>query len=275
MEITVIVPTYCPMDYLWECLNSLCEQTLSKDKYEVIVVLNGCKEPYHSSILNFINNHQDVQWVYIQTDQGGVSNARNVAIDSAKGEYITFLDDDDYISPFYLDELSILASKDTVSLCYPLAFEDGTHVTFPYSITQNYHSNYKRGKQSFIRARKFFSGPVYKLIHRDIIGSRRFNTKFRNGEDSLFMFYISDRLKYVDFTSKNAVYYRRIRSSSANQTQTIAYVISNCYKMFIEYSNIFFRNCRTYSFKYYVICILGLCHQVLHSLKIAIIPPKK
>lgn len=275
MEITVIVPTYRPMDYLWECLNSLCGQTISKDKFEVIIVLNGCKEPYHSSILNFINKHQDVQWVYIQTDQCGVSNARNIAIDNAKGEYITFIDDDDYVSPSYLEELYIYARKDTVSLCYPLAFKDGTRIFFPYSITENHDSIYKRGKQSYISARKFFSGPVYKLIHRDIIGSRRFNTKFRNGEDSLFMFDISNRLKYVDFTSNNAIYYRRIRCASASHTQTIAYVIKNCFKMFIEYSSIFFRNFRAYSLKYYIICILGLCHQVLYVLKIAIISPEK
>ena len=193
----------------------------------------------------------------------------------AKGEYITFIDDDDYISPSYLDELSNLASKDTVSLCYPLAFKDCTRISYPYSITKNYHSIYKKRKQSYISARKYFSGPVYKLIHRDIIGDRRFNTKFRNGEDSLFMFDISDRLKYVDFTSKNAIYYRRIRSASASQTQTMAYIIRNCFNMFIEYSSIFFRNCSDYSLKYYIICILGLCHQVLHALKIAIISPKK
>lgn len=270
MDITVIVPTYHPGDYLWECLNSLCNQTISKSKYEVIIVLNGCNEPYNTSILNYLKNNPSVQWVYVHSEQGGVSNARNIALDKANGEYITFIDDDDFISPSYLEELYMLAREDVVPLCYPLAFTDGSCTTFPYSITKNYHSAFKRGKQSYINARKFFSGPVYKLIHRDIIGVKRFNTKFRNGEDSLFMFEISDHLKFVEFTSQNAIYYRRIRRASASQTQTVAYVMKNCCKMFIEYSNIYYRNCRAYNLKYYIICILGLCHQILHAMQLSL-----
>lgn len=40
-KISVIIPTYLPKDYLWECMDSLENQTLSKDEFEVILVLNG------------------------------------------------------------------------------------------------------------------------------------------------------------------------------------------------------------------------------------------
>ena len=50
MEISVIIPTFRPQDYLWECLDSLFSQTLPKDQYEVIVILNGEREPYHEMI---------------------------------------------------------------------------------------------------------------------------------------------------------------------------------------------------------------------------------
>lgn len=49
-KISVIIPTYAPKDYLWECLGSLENQTLSKDEFEVILVLNGEREPYESLI---------------------------------------------------------------------------------------------------------------------------------------------------------------------------------------------------------------------------------
>ena len=49
-KISVIIPTYTPKDYLWECLGSLENQTLSKDEFEVILVLNGEREPYESLI---------------------------------------------------------------------------------------------------------------------------------------------------------------------------------------------------------------------------------
>ena len=49
-KISVIIPTYLPKDYLWECMDSLENQTLSKDEFEVILVLNGEREPYESNI---------------------------------------------------------------------------------------------------------------------------------------------------------------------------------------------------------------------------------
>ncbi len=102
MKISVIVPTYKPKDYLWECLESIYNQTFSKKEYELILVLNGCDEPYGTRIVSWLNEHTDLQVLYIQTDIGGVSNARNMALDIANGEYITFIDDDDFISPSYL-----------------------------------------------------------------------------------------------------------------------------------------------------------------------------
>ena len=54
MIITVIIPTYKPQNYLWECLNSLQSQTLPKDDFEVVLVLNGCSEPWKGEIEKFI-----------------------------------------------------------------------------------------------------------------------------------------------------------------------------------------------------------------------------
>ena len=126
MKISVIIPTYKPQDYLWECLNSLVAQTFPKEDFEVILVLNGCCEPWKSNIQQYIDARmQGMNVNYIQTDEGGVSNARNIALDFAKGDYVTFIDDDDLISPTYLEELYEKAAPDTVSLCYPYAFNDG------------------------------------------------------------------------------------------------------------------------------------------------------
>ena len=53
------------------------------------------------------------------------------------------------------------------------------------------------------------------MIHRGVVANRRFDVRFKNGEDSLFMYSISDRFNNVTFTSKDAIYYRRYRSNSA------------------------------------------------------------
>lgn len=116
MKVSVIIPTYKPQKYLWDCLCSMNEQTMRKEDFEVILVLNGCNQPYYSQILDWKAAHKDLNLNVIQTDQGGVSNARNIALDTAKGEYITFVDDDDYFSTTCLQEMLDIATPDTIVL---------------------------------------------------------------------------------------------------------------------------------------------------------------
>ncbi len=232
MKISVIIPSYKPQDYLWQCLNSLASQTLSKEEFEIILVLNGCNEPFNSDIKKYINNHQDLQFNFIQTNQGGVSNARNLALNEAIGEYITFIDDDDYVSPSYLEELYAKSALDTIALCYPYAFKDGNpEKQLPYRITNAYNSLSRFGKQPYLKSRKFFSGPCMKLIPRHMVENRRFDINFKNGEDALYMFLISDHFKYVDYTSTKAIYYRRIRVGSASCKKSIAYKFCNSIRL--------------------------------------------
>lgn len=78
---------------------------MPQEEFEVILILNGCREPYSKAIESFISKHPAGNLTMLQTDIPGVSNARNIGIDNARGEFLTFIDDDDYISPTYLQEL--------------------------------------------------------------------------------------------------------------------------------------------------------------------------
>ena len=219
MKVSVIIPTYKPQDYIWTCLESLINQTLSYEHYEVIVVLNGCCEPWKSQIEGYVaSNMSTMNVTFIQTDSPGVSNARNLGIDVMKGQYLFFMDDDDYISNTCLQEMLSLQNGDVVVECYPYAFDDGDQSIEQraYGLTSSYDYcvEHKCNKLNST-ARKFFSGPCMKLIPSSYIGNRRFDTRFKVGEDSIFMFAISDKINDVIFTSKNAVYYRRYRKGSA------------------------------------------------------------
>ena len=266
MKITVIVPTYKPQSYLWECLDSIYNQTVSKSDYELILVLNGCNEPYNSQIKDWLSEHKDLQVQFIQTDQGGVSNARNIAIDNARGEYVTFIDDDDLISTAYLKELYEKATPDTVSLCYPYAFNDGDFgKQLPYRITDafDYCVKNKCTKISS-KVRKFFSGPCMKLIPFSFIQNRRFDKRFKNGEDTLFMFLISDRIHNIAFTSKNAIYYRRVRVGSAsNQERVFKTILTSQMLLTKEYLKIYLTNIPKYNFSFFLTRMMGAIYSVL------------
>lgn len=216
LKVSVIVPTYKPKDYIWTCLDSLLAQTMDKQDFEVILVLNGDREPYETDIRYYILLHPELKIIFHYSENAGVSNARNIALDIASGEYITFIDDDDYVSSSYLEELYFASRPDTIGLSYLFEFVDGQPRKQVWSGVNNiYRKYYQKQPVSFTLARKYFAGPCMKMIHRNCIMNRRFNTKFQNGEDSIYMFLISDKFKYVSFTSDKAIYYRRYREGSA------------------------------------------------------------
>ena len=95
MKISIIIPTYKPGPYLKDCLESINNQTMNKKCFEVIIVLNGVIKPYIECIYNLTKMY-DFNSVVITTETPGVSNARNIGLIRAQGEYVCFIDDDDY-----------------------------------------------------------------------------------------------------------------------------------------------------------------------------------
>lgn len=261
MKVSVIIPTYKPGAYIWECLESLVRQTFPKNDFEVILVLNGCGEPFKGQIEAFISSKmRGMNVVFIQTDTPGVSNARNMALDVAKGDFVTFIDDDDYVSAEFLEGLYESADEDTVSLCYPYAFYDGKpDVQLKYGITEAYELCVKHGCRGLSSTdRKFFSGPCMKLINMSFIHGRRFDVHFRNGEDSLFMFLISDKIKKLALAPRTAVYYRRYRRDSAvTRKRSCLDRIINAMRIIREYVKIYVKAYREYNLNFFITRILA------------------
>lgn len=247
--------------FIGMCLNSVYNQTFHKSDYELALVLNGCKGPFNAQIKEWLSKHSDLQVQYLQTDKGGVSNARNIALDKVNGEYVTFIDDDDIISPMYLEELYENVNPDTVSLCYPYAFNDGKieKQLSLYGVTDayNYCTEHKCNKLTSM-VRKYFFGPCMKLFPMSFIQDRRFDVRFKNGEDSLFMFLISDKIKKFAFTSKDAVYYRRyIDNSAYTRSKTKREIIANKTSLIKAYISIYLRRPQKYSLLFFITRLLG------------------
>ena len=260
MNVTIVIPTYKPHDYLWQCLDSFRNQTFDKSLYEIILVLNGPQDPYKSKINEYLAKHMfGVNVNFIATEAAGVSNARNLGIDAARGEYIGFVDDDDFVSPGYIEELYRNAAPDVIPVAYAISFfDEKPDVLIPYRKTLCYDARHKYGKQSVNPVSTYFSGPVYKLIHRDIIGARRFDTSFANGEDTIFNFEISDRFKYVVLTSKNATYYwRRRKGSSQSNLAKFSARWNRAIKMILKFNAIYIPNFWKYNFIFYLTRILS------------------
>ena len=99
--ISVIVPVYNTAKYLSKCLDSILDQTLID--IELIVVNDGSKDYSQLIIDNY--KKKDSRVVSILKENGGLSDARNFGLDCAKGDYIAFIDSDDYIDLTMLDKM--------------------------------------------------------------------------------------------------------------------------------------------------------------------------
>lgn len=107
-KVSVIVPVYNVENYLAKCLNSLVNQTL--EDIEIIVVNDGSKDNSQKIIDEFQTQFPTKIFAF-QKENEGLSDARNFGIDRANGEFIGFVDSDDYVTETMFQELYGLAKK--------------------------------------------------------------------------------------------------------------------------------------------------------------------
>lgn len=95
VKLSVIVPVYNVAPYLRDCLESLVSQGFSEGEYEVIVVDDGSTDNSLEIIQEYADKHSCIKCIH--QENAGVSAARNTALDHATGEYVTFVDGDDFV----------------------------------------------------------------------------------------------------------------------------------------------------------------------------------
>lgn len=104
MKFSVIIPVYKAENTLCKCLDSLLNQP--HDDVEIILVNDGSPDSSGEICKKYTALHPEI--IYLEKENGGVSTARNMALDVAKGDYITFVDSDDWVTPDYFDAIKAL-----------------------------------------------------------------------------------------------------------------------------------------------------------------------
>lgn len=113
--ISIVIPVYNVEKYLEECLNSVINQTYSN--IEIILVDDGSPDGCGKICDKYANEDNRIK--VIHKKNGGLSDARNYGIDAASGEYITFIDSDDYVDSGYIEKLysAIKVNNTKISQC--------------------------------------------------------------------------------------------------------------------------------------------------------------
>ena len=161
-KISVIIPVYNTEEYILRWLNSIVSQTF-KD-YEIIIIDDGSKDKSSDIIKEFIKSHQDIAVNYIYQENAGQAAARNEGLKHAEGEYICFIDSDDYVDDEMFEALyseAINVSADIVVCDMKFAYDDGTTKYF-----KNISDLSQDNTRNYIISN---AGPCAKIIKSDII----------------------------------------------------------------------------------------------------------
>ena len=222
-KITIIVPVYNVEHYLDKCLDSLINQTYKN--LEIIVINDGSTD--NSGIICQEYAQKDNRIVYIEKENGGQSEARNMGLDRMTGSYVTFVDSDDWIE---LDYVEILYKKiteyqadiavgnyysfnETEGMYYFHIFGDSYHekVYDNVSIFENLYESQEMKSFALISA----WGKLYKAKLFDYL---RFD-KGKLGEDGYFNQKMYLSVNKVVYLNKGLYAYRQ-RSGSITKTWT-------------------------------------------------------
>lgn len=185
IKLSIIIPAYNAGPYIYELYGNLKPQLT--DEVEVIVVDDGSRIPVE----------EKEGFKVIRQNNQGVSAARNTGIDNAKGEYIAFIDADDYVSDSYIKTILAKIEKEHFDYCYLSwkTFGNG----WRYEVRLNSITD------------KFppFNLCVWNRIYkRDMIGDVRFNTKKPIAEDAEFIRMVKEKDYKKAFISEFMYFYR-------------------------------------------------------------------
>lgn len=224
--ISVIVPVYNAEKYLDRCVDSIVGQTY--DNLEIILVDDG--SPDNCPAICDTWAEKDSRIKVIHKENGGVSSARNAALDIAAGNYVTFVDSDDYIDNDMVDIMAAEARKISADVvivgfeyenCDKVAEKtDFSQIIFnDNDIILNYINDNIRPEA------------CAKFIKKSVIGSLRFNLAFGYAEDLLFNYYVLKKCKRIVSLSDKKYHYVQ-NSGNSSTTAFITDTRINSYKVF-------------------------------------------
>lgn len=180
--VSIIVPVYKAEKLLPRCVDSILSQTFSQ--WELILVDDG--SPDDSGVLCDKFAVQDTRIRVLHKENGGVSSARNFALDYATGKYITFIDADDYIRPQFLERMLSQTPADLVICGFDNVGADG----FEPDTDNILLSNNPEAINKLVEIPYYLDTPWGKFFNRQIVKDNKlaFDQWLRLSEDTLYCY---------------------------------------------------------------------------------------
>jgi len=280
MKVSVVIPVYDTEKYLEKCIESVLNQTLQD--IEIIIVNDGSPD----ESLNIMKRYaeQDNRIVIFDIPNQGVDVARNIGIEHAKGDYILFLDSDDYIDHTLLEimyEQIVKAGTNIAVFNYCLVYDN--HVSEPYlslpkSPIIDIQENHSEYLCRILKEEIYFSACVFnKLFKTSFIRETGILFEPRTkifAEDAFFYDKLLNKIDKICIVDKPLYYYYQRAASVSNsykphfdkQMQTFIDELDRYYQHHVSYPAIR-KSIQVLCFKYFVQVLYNeLNHGVSYAL---------
>lgn len=268
MKLSIIIPVYNVEQYLPKCLDSVFEQdNCSTDDYEVIIVIDGSPDNSLSIAKSYEAKFKNC--IVINQENQGLSGARNTGLQHAKGDYVWFVDSDDWIAP---ESVTMLKSKidetkpDMIGFNFIRYHQDGRPDVIEYPFVKNIGSNiYKRCYNGLSLCRKIHIGAVPRyLISRKFLTEHKLTFKrdiyFEDTEFLPRAIFFAKRICFIDAN----LYYYYIRTSGSIMSTFKGKYIDSIYRIMGSLDDFRKKNARTwkeqaflYEYTLYQVCRLN------------------
>ena len=232
-KISVIVPVYNAEKYLHRCVDSILAQTFTD--FELLLINDGSKDNCGAICDEYAT--KDCRVRVFHKENGGVSSARNLGLDNAQGKWITFVDSDDRVEDYYLQEL-YKNGCDLSACSYVYEMDKGNL----YEKLKDNKIVLDTDNLTDVLMSGGFMTPYCKLFKSKIIKdfNIRFDNEISSGEDTLFVWTYILYIDEILVSSKPAYYYRITSSGLSHKRIPIdgsLYTLEKFYKLLLELQN--------------------------------------
>ncbi|MFE3872326.1 glycosyltransferase [Flavobacterium sp. ZS1P70] len=238
IKVSVIIPVYNAEKFLVDCIQSLLNQTLQE--CEFIFVNDGSSDSSQQIIEKF--RGKDARIVLINQENKGISSARNIGIEVSKGEYVGFLDNDDYVKETMFETLYNNAIKNNLDIVVSKTILGRDHkyiikdAVFPTE--KIYHQDFiqKYIITSLLREEDLFA--VWNKIYKRSLVFQK-EVRFPNSrvieEDNMFNIQAFNQASKVIFLDYSGYFYREVTTSESRKTIENDYFDKALQKLLFDY----------------------------------------
>lgn len=210
--VSIIIPAYNVERYIGQCISSVIHQTYNN--IEVIVINDGSKD----QTIDIINKYQklDRRIIVVNQENRGLSATRNTGLHICKGDYIFFLDSDDWIELNCIETLVSLSRKNNADIVFFDYFKNFEHKEVEHHVyKKDFNYNINQNNKTILWDMRTITA-WGKLYSRKSVEGILFDEKMKIAEDVDFNFRVYKKIRAAFFTSNCLLHYRILEKSAVH-----------------------------------------------------------